>query len=216
MSRLLSRIIRVINQAQRPGRGSGGVWGGGGGSAEGRGWSRGRLTEVLRQQASFSRAVMSLDRAEWRSAAWPEGASHTVKTFSFTRDSCHFLSAEVPSTQPPPTSLRPPSRQHDVQTGTMSGRRFKKNKNKLTTKNQTKPKTRICRRGRRSSQNRPIHRLSWTEGLEEEGEEAALIGGTKRMSERSVQNRRLRHPDNVFVSQVQQIAEARRVVRLWR
>lgn len=136
---MLSRIIRVINQAQRPGRGSGGVWGGGwGGSAEGRGWSRGRLTEVLRQQASFSRAVMSSDRAEWRSAAWPEGASHTVKTFSFTRDSCHFLSAEVPSTQPPPTSLRPPSRQHDVQTGTMSGRRFKKNKNKLTTKNQTK------------------------------------------------------------------------------
>lgn len=66
------------------------------------------VTEVLRQQASFSRAVMSSDRAAWRSAAWPEGASHTVKTFSFTRDSCHFLSAEVPSMQPP--SLLSPSR----------------------------------------------------------------------------------------------------------
>lgn len=166
MSRLLSRIIRVINQAQRPGRGSGGVGG----------WSRGRLTEVLRQQASFSRAVMSSDRAEWRSAAWPEGASHTVKTFSFTRDSCHFLSAEVPSTQPPPTSLRPLPDSTTCKLAQCQAAYLKKKKTNNKKPNQTKPKTQICRRGRCSSQNHTIHRLSWTEGLEEEGEEAALIG----------------------------------------
>lgn len=186
--------------------------GGLGGSAEGRGWSRGRLTEVLRQQASFSRAVMSSDRAEWRSAAWPEGASHTVKTFSFTRDSCHFLSAEVPSTQPPLTSQRPLPDSTTCKLAQCQAA-YLKEKKKTNNKKPNQTKTRICRRGRCSSQKRPIHRLSWTEGLEEE---AALIGGTKRMSERSVQNRRLRHPDNVFVSQVQQIAETRRVVRLWR
>lgn len=163
MSRLLpgSGIIHVINPAQRQRRG---WWRG---SAEGRGRRCGRLTEVLRQQASFSRAVMSSDRAEWRSAAWPEGASHTVKTFSFTRDSCHFLSAEVPSMQPP--SLRPlpdsttyePARCHTAYL-----------ENKLINK-------KIQTQGRCSFQKCPIHHLSRMEGLEEgkEGEEAALIAG---------------------------------------
>ncbi|TNN65781.1 hypothetical protein EYF80_023933 [Liparis tanakae] len=55
------------------GRGSGG-WGEGGG---GRGQSCSCLTEVLCQQASFSGAVMSSDRAEWRSVAWPEAPGHS-------------------------------------------------------------------------------------------------------------------------------------------
>lgn len=115
----------------------------GGRSAEGRGWSRGCLTEVLRQQASFSRAVMSSDRAEWRSAAWPEGASHTVKTFSFTRDSCHFLSAEVPSTQPPPTSLRPLPDSTTCKLAQCQAAYFKKNKKNKTNQNTDLPQREV-------------------------------------------------------------------------
>lgn len=90
------RIICVINQAWSPGAAEGG-------GSEGDTRAEARAAVVWQRCCAsrpHSAELWSTPTGESEGAPHGQRAPDTVKTFSFTRDLCHFLSTEVPSTHP--------------------------------------------------------------------------------------------------------------------